>query len=61
MNVAYVRALELSQASDRNRVVDTFSDRLVAPPTQSKMFQELDTGGAYTLRARHRSFCLSRN
>ena len=46
---AYVRALELSQASDRNRVVDTFSDRLVAPPTQSKMFQELDAGGAYTL------------
>ena len=46
---AYVRALELSQSADRNRVVDTFSENLVAPPAQSKMFQELDKGGAYTL------------
>ena len=46
---AYVRALEMSQSSDRNRMVDYLSARQLNPTTTSKMLQQLDSGKAHTL------------
>ena len=44
---AYVRALQLSQSSDKNQLVDALSSRNLSPKDQRVVFQTLDKGGEH--------------